>query len=180
MQINCEDQHLEKPKELDQFFIDAFYKYKWSLNKNIPKEEIEGYENGESGLWKRICKKPYKVNDGGIREYLDYPSKMEFTLFYKNDRLETSCFSWKREKLYDDTKIGPRSEVKFIAAWFSLSRGNFGLTLKPKLMQVMFKENLFKECLFDSDENDEDDEEKVEPIVYDNPDYGFDETDDSD
>jgi len=47
-------------------------------------------------------------------------------------------------------------------------------------MQVMFKENKFKECLFDSDENDEDDEEKVEPIVYNNPDYGFDENDDSD
>ena len=73
MQINCEDQYLEKAKELDQFFIDAFYKYKWSLNKNNPKEAIEGYEHGESGLWKRICKKPYKVNEGGIREYLDFP-----------------------------------------------------------------------------------------------------------
>ena len=28
MQINCEDQYLEKAKELDQFFIDAFYKNK--------------------------------------------------------------------------------------------------------------------------------------------------------
>jgi len=57
MQINCEDQYLEKAKELDQFFIDAFYKCTWSLNKNIPKEAIEGYEHGQSGLWKRICKK---------------------------------------------------------------------------------------------------------------------------
>ena len=81
MQINCEDEYLEKAKQLDQFFINAFYENKWSLNKNIPKEAIKGYEYGESGLWKRICKKPYKVNEGGIREYLDYPSKMEFTLF---------------------------------------------------------------------------------------------------
>jgi len=36
MQNNCEDQYLEKAQELDHFFIDAFYKYKWSLNKNIP------------------------------------------------------------------------------------------------------------------------------------------------
>jgi len=31
MSINCEDQYLEKAQELDQFFINAFYKYKWSL-----------------------------------------------------------------------------------------------------------------------------------------------------
>jgi len=78
---------------------------------------------------------------------------------------------WDKTKLDNDAKIGPRSEVKFIAAWFSLSRGTFGLTLKPKLMQVMFKEkeNIFQQCLFDSDEND--DETNVEPIVYNNPDY---------
>ena len=38
------------------------------------------------------------------------------------------------------TQVGPQSQVKFIAAWFSLTRGTFGLTLKPKLMQVRFKE----------------------------------------
>jgi len=68
MSINCEDQYLEIAQELDQFFIDAFYKYKWSLKKNIPKEAIQGHEHGESGLWKRISKKPYRVNEGGIRE----------------------------------------------------------------------------------------------------------------
>ena len=62
MQINCEDEYLEKASELDQFFIEAFHKNKWSLNKNIPKGVIEGFDYGESGLWKRICKKPYKVN----------------------------------------------------------------------------------------------------------------------
>ena len=56
LQINCEDEYLEKAEELDQFFIDAFYKNKWSLNKNIPKDAIEGYEYGESSLWKRVCK----------------------------------------------------------------------------------------------------------------------------
>jgi len=55
---------------------------------------------------------------------------MEFTLFYKNDKLETSFFAWDRQKLDIATKIGSRSEVKFIAAGFSLSRGTFGLTLK--------------------------------------------------
>ena len=60
MQINCEDEYLEKARELNQFFIQAFYKNKWSLNKNVPIEAIEGYEHGESGLWKRICKNPEK------------------------------------------------------------------------------------------------------------------------
>ena len=149
MQINCEDEYLEKARELDQFFIESFHKNKWSLNKNIPKGAIEGFEHGEAGLWKRICKKPYEVNGGGIREYLDYPSKMKFTLFYAKDGLQTKFFSWKGEKLDSKTNIGPFSKVKFIAAWFSLSRGNFGLTLKPKLMQIMFREreNIFDECL---------------------------------
>jgi len=72
---------------------------------------------------------------------------MDFSLFYKNDRLETNFFSWEKEKLDNDAKIGPLSEVKFITAWFSLARGTFGLTLKPKLMQVMFKEkeNIFQQ-----------------------------------
>jgi len=100
---------------------------------------------------------------------------MDFSLFYKNDRLETNFFSWDKTKLDIDAKIGPRSEVKFIAVWFSLSRGTFGLTLKPKLMQVIFKEkeNIFQQFLFDSDE-----ETNVEPIVYNNPNYCFDENDD--
>ena len=42
---------------------------------------------------------------------------------------------------------------------FSLTRGTFGLTLKPKLMQIMFKpeENHFDTCLLDSDEDGETD-----------------------
>jgi len=42
-------------------------------------------------------------------------------------------------------------------------------------MQAMFKEkeNISQQCLFDSDE-----ETVVEPIPYNNPDYGFDENDD--
>ena len=123
-----------------------------------------------------------------MREYLDYPSKMEFTLFYKNDRLETNFFSWDKTKLDSDTKIGPKSEVKFITAWFSLSCGTFGLTLKPKLMQIIFREpeKVFEKCLFDSDSDSEEEvvgsDEVVpviEPIPYNNPDYGFDENDDS-
>ena len=72
------------------------------------------------------------------REYLDYPSKMEFTLFYKNDKLETTIFDWDGKKLPNDSEIGSRLRVKFVAALFSLTRGTFGLTLKPKLMQIMF------------------------------------------
>ena len=104
---------------------------------------------------------------------------MDFSLFYKGDKLETKFFSWEGEKLDIDTKIGPFSNVKFIAAWFSLSRGTFGLTLKPKLMQIKYqeRENIFDDCLLD---RDEDEEEKVEPIVYNNHDYGFDDNDDSD
>lgn len=101
-------------KELDRFFIYAFYKNKWGLDKNIPISNIEGYDDhDQGGLWKRICKYPYRVNkDTKEREYLDYPSKMEFTLFYKNDKLETTMFSWDGKKLPNDSEIGPRSQVK--------------------------------------------------------------------
>ena len=161
MQINCEDEYLEKARELDQFFIEAFYKNKWSLNKNVPIGAIEGYEYGEFGLWKRICKKPYKVNEGGIREYLDYPCKMEFAFLQSG---ETKIVSPSGEKLDSETEIGPLSRVKFIAAWFSLSRGTFGLTLQPKLMQIMSREreNVFDQCLLEVDEDEKDEYEKDE------------------
>ena len=177
LQINCEGKYLEKARELDTFFIKAFYENKWGLNKNIPLRNIEGYdEHGQGGLWKRLCKDPYKVNkETKEREYLDYPSKMEFTLFYKNDSLQTTMFSWDGDKLPNDSEIGPNSRVKFIAAWFSLTRGTFGLTLKPKLMQVKFRkeENQFDTCLIDTD-----DDEEVEPIITLNPDLGYDGNDD--
>ena len=164
LQINCEDKYLEKAKELDKFFINAFYENKWGLNKNIPLSNIVGYdEHGQGGLWKRICKDPYKVDrETKEREYLNYPSKMEFTLFYKNDNLQTTMFSWSGEKLPNDSEIGPNSRVKFIAAWFSLTRGTFGLTLKPKLMQVKYKNenDLFDECLLDDDGKSDDDDSK--------------------
>ena len=83
---------------------------------------------------------------------------MEFTLFYKNDKLATTIFDWDRQKLPNDSEVGPRSRVKFVASMFSLTRGTFGLTLKPKLMQIMFKpeENHFDTCLLeDSDEETE-------------------------
>ena len=173
MQINCKDKYLEKAKELDTFFIDTFYEKKWGLNKNIPLLHIMGYDcHGQGGLWKRICKDPYKVDkETKEREYLDYPSKMEFSLFYKNDCLQTTMFSWSGEKLPNDSEIGPHSRVKFIAAWFSLTRGTFGLTLKPKLMQVKFKkeENQFDTCLFNNDYDEE-----LEPLVSLNPDLGYD------
>ena len=79
---------------------------------------------------KEYVKKPYKVNGGGIREYLDYPSKMEFSL---GDKLQTKFFSWEGEKLDINTNIGPFSKVKFIAAWFSLSRGTFWIDFKTKI-----------------------------------------------
>ena len=173
MQINCKDKYLEKARELDAFFIDTFYEKKWGLNKNIPLLHIEGYDcHGQGGLWKRICKDPYKVDkETKEREYLDYPSKMEFSLFYKNDCLQTTMFSWSGEKLPNDSEIGPHSRVKFIAAWFSLSRGNFGLTIKPKLMQIKFKKenSNFDVCVFDSDSEEEKD------VVYVNPDTLLDE-----
>ena len=63
MQINCKDKYLEKAKELDKFFINTFYENKWGLSKNIPIHNIEGYdEHGQGGLWKRLCKDPYKVD----------------------------------------------------------------------------------------------------------------------
>ena len=50
-------------------------------------------------------------------------------------------------------------------------------------MQIIFREpeKVFEKCLFDSDDEETNvDETNVEPIVYNNPDYGFDENDDSD
>ena len=165
MQINCKDKYLEKAKELDKFFINTFFENKWGLSKNIPILNIIGYdEHGQGGLWKRLCKDPYKVDkETKEREYLDYPSKMEFTLFYKNDSLQTNIFNWQGEKLPCETNIDPYSRVKFIAGWSSLTRGTFGLTLKPKLMQVKFKKenNQFDTCILDEDDDkdDEDDED---------------------
>ena len=159
MQINCEGEYLRKARELDQFFMNAFYENKWGLAQNVPKSNIEGYDqHGQGGLWRRICKDPYGVDkDTKEREYLDYPSKMEFTIFYKNDKLATSIFHWDGKTLPNDTVVGPRSRVKFIAALFSLTRGTFGLTLKPKLMQVMFnpEENHFDTCLFEETDDEE-------------------------
>ena len=177
LQINCEDKYLEKAKELDKFFINAFYENKWGLNRNIPKSLIVGYDkHGQGGLWKRICKDPYRVDkETKEREYLDYPSKMAFSLYYKNDTLQTNVFTWEGDKLANDYPIGLYSRVKFIAAWFSLSRGSFGLTLKPKIMQIKYKaENTqFESCLIDSDE------ENSEPAVALNPNFGYAEVDDS-
>ena len=62
MQINADEEYSKKAQELDEFFMKAFYKNKWGLNKNIKAEAIHGYdEHGEGGLWKRILKKPYRM-----------------------------------------------------------------------------------------------------------------------
>ena len=159
MQINVSEEYARKAQELDEFFMKAFLQNKWGLNKNIKVDAIRGYDqHGEGGLWKRILKKPYRMNENE-REYLDYPSKMEFALYYKGDKLQTKIFNWKSEPIPSEkyTEVSPQSEVKFIAAWFSLSRGTFGLTLKPKLMQVRFREreNPFSECLLNDSEAEE-------------------------
>ena len=142
IQINTNEEYAQKAQELDEFFIKAFLQNKWGLNKNIKEEVIRGYDQyGEGGLWKRILKKPYRLKDNE-REYLDYPSKMEFALYFKSDKLQTNIFDRDCKPVPSEnyTQVGAQSQVKFIAAWFSLSRGTFGLTLKPKLMQVRFQE----------------------------------------
>ena len=124
MQINLDDDYSQKAQEPDEFFMKAFYTTKWGLNKNIKEEIIRGYDQfGEGGLWKRIFNKPYRLKEN-VREYLDYPSKMEFALFYQKDKLKTKLFDWKSQPLPSEnyTEVGPQSKVKFIAAWFSLTR----------------------------------------------------------
>ena len=106
------------------------------------------------------------------REYLDYPSKMEFALYYKGDKVQTKIYNWNSEQIPPEkyTEVGSQSEVKFIAAWFSLTRGTFGLTLKPKLMQVRFREreNPFSKFLLnDSEEEEEKEEEEIKQIDWD-------------
>ena len=162
MQINADEEYAKKAEETDKFFMQAFHQNKWRLNKHIKAEAIHGYDQyGEGGLWKRILKKPYRMKENA-REYLDYPSKMEFALSFQGDKLKTKIFDWKSQPLRSEnyTEVGPQSQVKFIAAWFSLSRGTFGLTLKPKLMQVRFKgrENPFNECLLGDSETEEGEE----------------------
>lgn len=164
MQIDCSDRYLTKAKELDQFFIEAFNLNKWGLNKNIPKSNIESYdEHGQGGLWKRICKASYGVDlKTKEREYLDYPSKMEFSLYFKNDQLETKVFDWKGQPS-DYELITPKCKVKFITALFNLTQGTFGLTLKPKLMQIMYKKDtIFTECLFNISDDEETDGEETD------------------
>ena len=110
MQINCDREYLEKAKELDQFFINYMHSLSKEKVKKIPREVVAGYdEHGQGGTWKRLCKKPYKMIDNE-RVYLHYPSKMEFTLFYRNDKLQTSFFTWDKEKIeYESVSIGSRS-----------------------------------------------------------------------
>ena len=155
MQINCDGEYLEKAKELDEFFIDYLYSLK--NNKKIHREAVAGYdEHGQGGSWKRICKKPYKIVDEE-RVYQDYPSKMEFSLFFRNDRIATKFYTWDGENLgYDSVKIGPNSKVKFIASWFSITTGTFGATVKPKLMQVSYREveDIFDNFILDDEEED--------------------------
>ena len=157
MQINCDGEYLEKAKELDQFFINYIHSLAKEKVKKKPREAVAGYdEHGQGGSWKRICKKPYKIVDEE-RVYQDYPSKMEFNLFFRNDRIATKFFTWDGENLeYNSVKIGPNSKVKFIASWFSITTGTFGATLKPKLMQVSYQEveDIFDNFILDDEEED--------------------------
>ena len=102
------------------------------------------------------------------REYLDYPSKLEFALYFQKERLKTKIFDVKSQPVEYYTEVGPQSQVKFIAAWFSLSRGTFGLTLKPKLMQVRFREreNPFNDCLLGDSEEEEEEEDGEDVGVW--------------
>ena len=128
------------------------------IKKKIPREAVSGYdEHGQGGSWKRICKKPYKIVDEE-RVYQDFPSKMEFNLFFRNDRIATKFYTWDGEKKleYESVKIGPNSKVKFIASWFSITTGTFGATLKPKLMQASYQEveDIFDNFILDDEEED--------------------------
>ena len=153
LQINLEGEYLNKAKELDTFFINYIH----STNKKVPLNAISGYdEHGQGGSWKRICKAAYKVVDDE-RVYLDYPSKMEFKLFYRNDVLTTKFFTFDKTPVeYKDVVLGPRTEVKFVAAWFSITAGTFGATIKPKLMQIKYSEpeSIFNDFILDSDEGE--------------------------
>ena len=157
MQINCDGEYLEKAKELDQFFINYIHSLAKEKVKKKTIEAVAGYdEHGQGGSWKRICKKPYKIVDEE-RVYQDFQSKMEFNLFFRNDRIATKFFTWDGENLgYDSVKIGPNSKVKFIASWFSITTGTFGATLKPKLMQVSYREveDIFDNFILDDEEED--------------------------
>ena len=169
MQIIASEEYAQKAQELDEFFMKAFLQNKWGLNKNIKAEAIRGYdEHGEGGLWKRILKKPYRMRENE-REYQDYPSKMEFALYFKNDKLQTNIFDRDCKPIPSEnyTQVGTQSQVKFIAAWFSLTRGTFGLTLKPKLMQIRFweRENPFINCILGDE--DEEEEEEVKELDWD-------------
>ena len=161
MQINANEEYAKKAQEIDEFFINAFLQNKWGLNKNIKVDAVLGYdEHGEGGLWKRILKKTYRMKENA-REYLDYPSKMEFALDFQGEELKTKFFDAKSKRTDNYSAVKSQSQVKFIAAWFSLSRGPCGLALKPKLMQVRFweRENPFSECLLSDSESEEEEEE---------------------
>ena len=98
-QINLDEEYSKNAQEMDEFFTKAFYNNKWGLNKNIKEGAISGYDQyGEGGLWKRILKKSCRMKEN-VREYLEYPSKMEFALFYQKDKLRTKNFDWKSQPL---------------------------------------------------------------------------------
>ena len=134
MQINASEEYARKAQELDEFFMKAFLQNKWGLNKNIKIEAIRGYDqHGEEGLWKRILKRPYQMRDNE-REYLDYPSKMEFALYYKGDKVQTKIFNWNSEplpiKIYR-SRTAIRSEI-YCCLVFLVTR-HFWINFKTKI-----------------------------------------------
>ena len=56
IQINCEDQYFKKARELDNFFIHAFYENGWNINKNIPIQHKVMMNTAKVGYGKEYAK----------------------------------------------------------------------------------------------------------------------------
>ena len=66
--------------------------------------------------------------------YLDYPSKMEFTLFYREDKLQTIFFTWNKEKIeFESVVIGPRCKLKLYRCLVFTFMWNFWFDFKTKI-----------------------------------------------
>lgn len=166
------DPYYLKAQELDQFFMEQCYENctQWHLGGTsvnpLSRDIIEGYDNrGVDGKWKRLLKWSNKKDDIGERKYLDYPPRLQFGLPIDGGTYKSIFFNANGEKLdpvctMDSNSVLPKfSRIALVANWSTLAQGTYGITLKPKLMQLRVypSDSLpVDECLLDDDDEEED------------------------
>jgi hypothetical protein len=179
------DPYFEKAKELDEFFMNACIENSilWGLGgseeRAIDPYAIKGYDPyGKDGKWKRILKYAYKKTADNKRIYQDYPPRMEFGVPHSQMQEEigsdgklhvtatfkTNFYDSNSEEIADINSANMAeflpnwSHVGLLTSWATISLGQYGASLKPKVEQMRISPpDRFHadECLLDSDDEDD-------------------------